>query len=267
MSENRIEQALKAADDLNEAGQKLVSLMANTNEYDQYLAKDAKRNLERLFPSKKEATKKAFAGAGRVFHLEALRINNKVCYANLDMILSFLSEEDLAKVKEIVEGAKRRSEKAMKTLAEGIRKAEELYKEIQERESLEQDNIDEPLLFGYDCDDGLKDTILGFMHENTFSGEACLGLPEDIMKYHESLDHEAVQEHLLQEALDHQTTIKEVAGEKMFTDDSRLSVAITFQAGLFLEKDGKITLSQGDGDVIIGPYAPAPDADDESDNT
>jgi hypothetical protein len=52
---------------------------------------------------------------------------------------------------------------------------------------------------------------------------------------------------------DGQSTVKSIYGTIDKFDDSRLSVAVTFQACLHLDVAGKVVLEQGGDDVLIRP--------------
>jgi hypothetical protein len=52
---------------------------------------------------------------------------------------------------------------------------------------------------------------------------------------------------------DGQSTVKSISGTIDKFDDSRLSIAVTFQVCLHLDVAGKVVLEQGEDDVLVMP--------------
>jgi len=67
----------------------------------------------------------------------------------------------------------------------------------------------------------------------------------------ESVDHNIVQKTIITNIKNNSSTVKSLAGLVKETDDPRIGVAVTFQACLQLECDGRVELGQLYGDVSV----------------
>ena len=177
--------------------------------------------------------------AGRALHLRTVRL---WLFSELQSLRAkgayyFSGEDDEKYLKALLKGLSENPEKAELT---NIEEPEEI--DIQAKE---EDIFD----IGFNADKDLYGTILGLFD----SVKAFQGIEDYYvsLKLDPPIDIGLVERCIFESQ---KKTVKTVAGDGGFFPDQRRSIAITFQACLQLENNGRVVLEQLDNDVgIIKP--------------
>jgi len=78
-------------------------------------------------------------------------------------------------------------------------------------------------------------------------------VPDGFFRILPKYKHGDIETKVLDGLISGQSTVKTISGSIDKFDDSRISVAVTFQACLHLDVSGKVVLFQGVDDVLVRP--------------
>lgn len=249
--ENRqFEDAYKA---VMSAQRRLEALSEQNKEYERFFAVNRISAVKELL-DKEEMELDDFTDSGMMFIQHLMTIEFRVCFNTLDAIVLFLREEEKekfrAKMSELMKGFEK--------VKASIDRYEELAKRVKREKTFEAFNR-RPELPPAEKKDDLLEMLTGFIDKLPKNGDNAVEIPERLKERYVPFDFVALENELLRNT---GSTVKGFGRGYKLAENQNLGVAVTFQACLLMEQEGRVTLSQGEGDVIIGPFVPAPETDD-----
>lgn len=227
---------------VKDAQRKIELLLERNAEYYQFITIDRFKAVQD-FIDKPEIELSDLNDSGMMFIIQLMMIDLNASVLSLDAFLLTVDAEEVAKIKPKVDDLKQKIVEVKQKLADR-REAEEDPKKWVRYTKWEGTNT--PL------EAQPKDEVFGLISDllECSAPKDAVMVPDSVRERYVPFDHAAIEKKVLGSP---GLTVKQIGSGLKTAETPSLGIAVTFQACLQLENDGRVVLSQVEGDVSVSP--------------
>lgn len=225
---------------IKDAQKKLGALSEHNKEYYRFLKIDRIKTVKDML-KKPDFSLDDFNDAGMIFVLHLMTIELQASINTLDLFVLGMDEEESKPIKQKVADIK----EAFIEAKERIQRYEELRAKIKRKISYQKFNGTQGMP-GQDENNDLLNIITDLIDELPINEEIVV--PERMKEKYIPFDMAALEKNILKNM---GSTVKQIGSGIKTAETKSLGIAVTFQACLQLECEGKVCLEQLPGDVSV----------------